>query len=141
MKSLIIEECSAEDRKIVLDGLYYYNMKQVPATNPENWIPYEYIVRNENREIIAGILSTLGYWNGLEIKILWVNEDYRKSGIGTKLLTETENNAKAKGAIISFLDTFDFQAKDFYLKNGYSIFGILDNFPAGHKRYYLQKRL
>lgn len=141
MKSIIIEECSAEDRKIVLDGLYNFNMKQVPATNPENWIPYEYIVRNENRKIIAGILSTLGYWNGLEIKILWVNEDYRKSGIGTKLLTETENNAKAKGAIISFLDTFDFQAKDFYLKNGYTIFGILDDFPAGHKRYYLQKRL
>jgi GNAT superfamily N-acetyltransferase len=141
MRLLNIEECSAEERKIVLDGLYNYNMEQVPATNPENWIPFEYVVRNEDQEIIAGILSTLGYWNGLEIKILWVNEDYRKSGIGTKLLTETENNAKAKGAIISFLDTFDFQAKDFYLKNGYSIFGILDDFPAGHKRYYLQKRL
>ena len=141
MKSLIIEECSAEDRKIVLDGLYNFNMEQVPSTNPENWIPYEYIVRNENREIIAGILSTLGYWNGLEIKILWVKEEFRKSGIGTKLLMETENNAKAKGAIISFLDTFDFQAKDFYLKNGYTIFGVLDDFPAGHKRYYLQKRL
>lgn len=141
MKSLIIEECSGEDRKIVLDGLYNYNMKQVPSTNPENWIPYEYIIRNENREIIAGILSILGYWNGLEIKILWVKEEYRKSGIGTKLLIETENNAKAKGAIISFLDTFDFQAKDFYLKNGYTIFGILDDFPTGHKRYYLQKRL
>ena len=141
MKSLIIEECSAEDRKIVLDGLYNFNMEQVPSTNPENWIPYEYIVRNENREIIAGILSTLGYWNGLEIKILWVKEEFRKSGIGTKLLIETENNAKAKGAIISFLDTFDFQAKDFYLKNGYTIFGILDDFPIGHKRYYLQKRL
>jgi len=141
LKSLIIEECSAEDRKIVLDGLYNFNMEQVPSTNPENWIPYEYIVRNENREIIAGILSTLGYWNGLEIKILWVKEEFRKSGIGTKLLIETENNAKAKGAIISFLDTFDFQAKDFYLKNGYTIFGILDDFPIGHKRYYLQKRL
>jgi len=141
LKSLIIEECSGEDRKIVLDGLYNYNMKQVPSTNPENWIPYEYIIRNENREIIAGILSILGYWNGLEIKILWVKEEYRKSGIGTKLLIETENNAKAKGAIISFLDTFDFQAKDFYLKNGYTIFGILDDFPTGHKRYYLQKRL
>ena len=141
MKSIIIEECSAEDRKIVLDGLYHYNLKQVPPTNPDSWIPYEYIVRNENLEIIAGILSTLGYWNGLEIKILWVKEEYRKSGIGTKLLIETENNAKAKGAVISFLDTFDFQAKDFYLKNGYTIFGILDDFPAGHKRYYLQKRL
>jgi len=141
MRSLKIEECSAEERKIVLDGLYNYNMEHVPATNPDNWIPYEYIVRNENKEIIAGILSTLGYWNGLEIKILWVKDEYRKSGIGSKLLSETENNAKANGALVSFLDTFDFQAKEFYLKKGYKIFGQLDDFPIGHKRYYLQKRL
>lgn len=113
MKSLIIEECSTEDRKIVLDGLFNFNMKLVPATNPENWIPYEYIVRNENREIIAGILSTLGYWNGLEIKILWVKENYRKSGIGTKLLIETENNQKQKVPLFLFLTHLTFRQKTF----------------------------
>ena len=39
------------------------------------------------------------------------------------------------------LDTCDFQSKDFYLKQGYEIFGVLDNCPKGHKRYYLKKML
>ena len=39
------------------------------------------------------------------------------------------------------LDTFDFQAKDFYLKHGYEVFGVLDDCPKGHKRYYMKKVL
>lgn len=39
------------------------------------------------------------------------------------------------------LDTFDFQAKNFYIKQGYEIFGILDNCPEGHKRYYMKKNI
>jgi ADP-ribose pyrophosphatase YjhB (NUDIX family) len=39
------------------------------------------------------------------------------------------------------LDTFDFQAKDFYLKHGYDIFGVLGNCPPGHERYYMRKNL
>lgn len=140
MTSINIEACSAEDRKIILQGLDIYNFKHVPASLTEKWIPYEYVIRNDKKEIVAGILAGLGYWSGLEIRILWVAEEERRSGLGTKLLTETENNAKAKGAVISLLDTFDFQARDFYLKKGYTIFGQLEDFPVGHRRYYMQKR-
>ena len=52
-----------------------------------------------------------------------------------------ENEAKALGVKLSLLDTFDFQAKDFYLKHGYEIFGVLKDCPAGHERYYLSKGL
>jgi len=45
------------------------------------------------------------------------------------------------GATLAHLDTFDFQAKDFYIKNSYKIFGVLENCPAGHKRYYFSKSL
>ena len=45
------------------------------------------------------------------------------------------------GAYLSHLDTFDFQAKDFYLKHGYEIFGTLENCPPNHNRYYLKKAL
>ncbi|WP_202127900.1 hypothetical protein [Clostridium sp. C2-6-12] len=37
------------------------------------------------------------------------------------------------------LDTFDFQAKDFYLKHGYEVFGVLDDCPMEHKRYYMKR--
>ena len=84
-------------------------------------------------------MSALGYWGGLEIKNIWIHEDYRKRGIGTEFLLHSEQETKRKGAIKSILDTFDFQAKDFYLKNEYSVFGELKGFPANHNRYYLHK--
>jgi hypothetical protein len=33
------------------------------------------------------------------------------------------------------------QDKDFYLRHGYEIFGVLDNCPPGHQRYYMKKLL
>jgi hypothetical protein len=50
--------------------------------------------------------------------------------------------AKKLGAAMIHLDTFDFQAKGFYLKQGYAIFSTLENSPVqGCNRYYLQKKL
>ena len=59
--------------------------------------------------------------------------------LGSLLLEEVENDAKSKGAKLIHLDTFDFQAKEFYEKQGYIVFGILENCPEKHYRYYLKK--
>lgn len=141
MSQFKIEKCFADERKLIMKSLDDYNLLLVPATLKEMWIPFEYIVKNETNEVIGGLLSVLGYWHGLEIKTLWVREDHRKKRIGTELLIRAEKDAKEKGAVISFLDTFDFHAKDFYLKNGYVIFGELKNFPINHTRYYFSKQL
>lgn len=57
------------------------------------------------------------------------------------LLQYVERIAKDQQCHIAHLDTFDFQAKDFYLKQGYSIFGTLENAPKGHCWYYMKKDL
>ena len=75
------------------------------------------------------------------ISVLFVEEQYRGKGLGTLLLQHAEQKAKAMGIRIIHLDTFDFQAKDFYVRQGYEIFGVLDDCPKGHKRYYLKKNL
>ena len=62
-----------------------------------------------------------------------------KKKLGSLLLEEVENDAKSKGAKLIHLDTFDFQAKEFYEKQGYIVFGILENCPEKHYRYYLKK--
>ncbi len=62
-----------------------------------------------------------------------------KAGRG-RLLGEIENIAAGEGCSLIHPDTFDFQAKDFYIKPGYEVFGILDGCPEGHCRYYLKKR-
>ena len=41
----------------------------------------------------------------------------------------------------SQLGTFDFQAKTFYERNGYTVFATLEGFPPGHTHFQLQKCL
>ena len=135
-----IEPCEKENIKQIVDGINEYNLRKVPAI-ADIWTSLEFVAKDENGIEIGGILAGLGYWNGLEIKILWVKEEYRKKGIGTRILKHVEEKAIEKGAEISMLDTFDFQAEEFYLKNGYKPIGEIKNFPNGHRRIYFSKKL
>jgi GNAT superfamily N-acetyltransferase len=76
----------------------------------------------------------------MHVGILFVDSAYRGMGHGKHLLQSTEIEAKELGGYMSHLDTFDFQAKDFYERLGYEVFGVLD-YPPGHHRYFLKKRL
>ncbi len=81
------------------------------------------------------------YWDYLHIDILWVKEEFRAEGYGSILVKEAEKVAKEKGCKLITLETFDFQAKDFYLKHGYEIIGVLDGCPLEHKVYYMKKNI
>ena len=135
-----IESCTEENRKKIANGIDEYNLSKVPALS-EMWTRLEYIAKDKNGIEIGGILAGIGYWNGLEVKVLWVKGGYRKKGIGTQILKHVEKLAKEKGATVSMVDTFDFQAEDFYLKNGYEPFGEMKGFPKGHRRIYFSKKL
>ena len=39
------------------------------------------------------------------------------------------------------LDTHSFQARPFYEARGYKVFGVLDDYPEGHKKFFLSKKL
>lgn len=135
-----IEPCNRENITTILDGLNDYNLTRVAASAP-TWTPLEYVAKDTNGTEIGGILGGIGYWSGLEIKALWVEESHRKKGIGTQILKHVERIAMEKGAELSMLDTFDFQAEQFYLKNGYLPVGEIKNFPKGHRKIYFAKRL
>ena len=77
----------------------------------------------------------------LYIDVLFVEETHRGKQLGSLLLNKAETEAKLMGGSLSHLDTFDWQAKDFYLKQGYEVFGVLEDCPAKHKRYYMKKTL
>jgi len=139
MKNYVIEKSTSEEYDLVNKGIIEYNLSKVPFTQD---IPFESInkvIKGSNGEMIAGINSTLYCWNCLCIDVLWVKEEFRKDGYGSALLNEVEKTAKEKGCKLIHLDTFDFQAKEFYLKHGYEVFGVLDDCPLEHKRYYMKK--
>ncbi|MEM7549582.1 MAG: GNAT family N-acetyltransferase [Bacteroidota bacterium] len=138
MKNLTFETCSIDDRKAVLDGINNYNLSKVSALS-DLWTSLDFVARDDRGKVIGGILAGIGYWNGLEINTLWIKEEFRKKGVGTSLLKHVEKLAAEKGATISILDTFDFQAEKFYLKNGYKPIGEIKDFPKGHRRIYFSK--
>ncbi len=52
-----------------------------------------------------------------------------------------EDETRERGAKNVYLDTFSFQAPNFYQKYGYQVFGVLTDFPSGYRRYFLTKQL
>ena len=95
---------------------------------------------DEDGNIIGGILGGT-YWGWMYIDILWVREDYRKKGIGSKLLTEAEKEAVKRGCHHVHVDTMSWQAPDFYKKYGYVVVGVLPDIPKGNQKYLLVKTL
>lgn len=89
---------------------------------------------------IAGIIGLIN-WNWLYIKALWVDSEYRNHKIGSSLLKRMEDFAILQGCQYAHLDTFSFQARDFYPRFGYELFACLPDYPPGHSRYFYKKKL
>lgn len=97
-------------------------------------------LRGPGNQIGAGLYGTT--WGGwLHIDCLWVREDLRKQGYGRGLLGAAEKEARARGCRHVLLDSFSFKAPEFYIKHGYEIVGLLDEYPYPQKRYYLTRNL
>lgn len=100
-----------------------------------------YIIKDQMGNIIAGIKGCFYLRECLYIRVLFVDEDKRKQGLGSILLQIIEQEAQSMNIRLSHLETFDFQAKDFYLNHGYEVFGVLDDCPKGYKLYCMKKVL
>ena len=97
-------------------------------------------VEDEKGNLMAGLVAeTFGNW--LEIEYLFVKEELRGQGIGSKLLQQAENEAKNRNCRFAFVNTYQFQAPDFYLSHGYKEVFILEDYPYTGQRYYYQKDL
>lgn len=136
-----VSGCNGSDKAFLVDKLVDYNLSQVPATQEENFIDLSRKVLSEDGKILAGIIVRMYCWRCIYIDTFWIDESMRGEGLGTLLLEEVEKVAKENGSHLIHLDTFDFQAKDFYLAHGYSVFGELEDCPKGHTRYFMSKVL
>lgn len=96
--------------------------------------------RDVDGDVVGGLRAIVAmYW--LRVEVLWVSEGARGSGIGSRLLIESENRAVALGAKNAALETFEWQAPQFYKKHGYEEAARLENYIDGFYLSMLQKQL
>ena len=137
MKIEITDEIKKQDEDIIFQGLLEYNLARIEDKNPRDLGVY---LQDETGKKVAGLIgNTHGNW--LFIKFLWVSEELRGHSIGSNILNKAEQTAKERGCKYSFLDTFSFQAPEFYKKHGYVEVFALENYPVTGKRYYFTKTL
>lgn len=97
-------------------------------------------LRDDGDRIIGGVLGE-AHWGWLRVKILAVPSELRGQGWGTQLMRGIERIAVERGCRNAWVDTFSFQARPFYERLGYKVFGTLPDYPAGHERYFLTRSI
>ena len=96
--------------------------------------------RDEAGDIIAGIYGWL-WGECLEIVLLWIDEPLRGQGLGQQLLANMEEAGRERGARLAMLETFSFQAPDFYEQHGYETFGLIEGYGGRHAKHFMHKDL
>ncbi|HEY2378169.1 MAG TPA: GNAT family N-acetyltransferase [Gemmatimonadaceae bacterium] len=105
---------------------------------PRDWQPLNLALRARDGTLVGGLYGAT-MWKWLLIDGLWVAEELRGRGLGRDLLLAGEAAAIDRGCRGSWLGTFDFQARGFYERLGYTVFAELTGFPPGHTHYHLRK--
>jgi GNAT superfamily N-acetyltransferase len=137
MATVRVEKTYAKAKRAILKGLVAYNRSQIGR---RKWKNVAISIRNDAGEIVGGVTGEV--WSDwLFVQLLWLDEAYRGHDLATRAMDALEDEARAFGAKHAYLDTFSFQARPFYEKRGYRVFGQLENYPDEHTRYWLTKAL
>lgn len=137
MKITLYDKITPEFDQRIIDEIWRHNGTFSPVTLD----PIRVIISTDSNKIIGGLIGQT-WWKGLEIQYLFIDESHRRAGLGCQLLAKAESEGIKRGCQFSYVDTFDFQAREFYEKQGYKKYGELNNY-ANYKfiRYYLSKNL
>ena len=125
------------DLDTVGKGLRAFNVAVIGEPNEQ---PVHILLRDATDTVVGGLIGHIK-WRWLYVAKLWLRDDFRGRGLGAELLRAAEDLARAQGCIGAYLDTFEYQARPFYEKLGYELFGTLEGFPPGYRQYFLSKRL
>lgn len=103
--------------------------------------PLHVWARGPGDEMAGGLVGhTWTTW--LHVAHLWVDARHRGAGLGSRLLAEAERAARdERGCTRVRLETWDFQAPDFYRRHGYEVVCVIEDYPPGATEYTLTKRL
>ena len=141
MNIKIEEDPSKGDLSVLSQGIQSYNQDYIPDDVVfEKDTRFVVFARNNKGDVIGGIRA-VAFWNYCIIELLWLSSETRGQKIGRQLMAKAESYAIDKGFEYIRTKTISFQARPFYEKLGYKVYGELPDNPKGHTTYCLIKKL
>jgi len=122
---------------VIGGGLHQYNVQQAGEPQGEQIC---FLLLAPDQSLVGGLIGKT-HWGWFYINLLFIKEELRGKGYGHQLLNQAEEAARQSGATMAYLDTFSFQAPEFYKQHGYRVIGEMKDFPPGHTRFYMTKQL
>ncbi|MFJ8634153.1 GNAT family N-acetyltransferase [Streptomyces sp. NPDC093568] len=116
-------------------------LRALRGTPGERELPLHVWVLDDTGDMVGGLVGhTWTTW--LHVTYLWVDERHRGSGLGSQLLAHAEGMARTeRGCTAARLETWDFQAPEFYKRHGYEVVCVVPDYPPGITEYTLIKHL
>ena len=140
LMNITIRSTDAPDeatRSVIIAGLIGYNQAKTGRKDARALVV---AIEDEQGQVIGGLWGRTSY-DWLFVELLFVPDALRGQGVGTDLMRRAEAEALARGCHSVWLDTFEFQARGFYERLGYTCFAELANYPAGFSRYFMTRTL
>jgi GNAT superfamily N-acetyltransferase len=129
------EQPSPDDQRVVQEGLRAFNVAVVGDGGER---PIACFVRDAAGRTVGGAVGHVR-WRWLYVARLWLPESTRGLGVGRRVMAAIEAYAWSHDCLGVYLDTFEYQARPFYEKLGYELYGTLDGYPPGYRQFYLRK--
>ena len=121
----------------LLDEIGQFNLE---ATGIVEFHEFLRVERDDQSELVGGVYGWS--WGGTcWIQALWVRQDMRRRGVGSRLLAAAEEEARGHDCRQLALDTHTFQAPAFYERHGFEVVGTVPDYPDGHSKLLLRKPL
>lgn len=136
-KIIVDENPRPEGREEILAPLVAFNVSRMGELK---YGPIALYLRQPGQDAAVGGLWGRVAAEWLFVELLFVPQSLRGQGLGKSLMSQAEALARKNKCIGVWLDSFSFQAPDFYKKLGYEVFGALPDFPRGETRYFFSKR-
>ena len=134
---LAIKEPSVEETAYLEGSInnFNINLTGIPFNGEIAVLAYD-----EQNQIIGGA-NGFQWGDSFTVEFLWLEDHWRGQDIGTQVMQAIERQAAQGGCTQVYLDTYNFQAINFYQKLGYEVVGKIENFPTPYTHYFLKKDL
>jgi GNAT superfamily N-acetyltransferase len=135
--AIALEEFDDATYDIIDEGIIAIERQTVDARAPE-W--FHMVARDGDGKIVGGSAAKFHH-DVLLVDTIWVDEARRGCGLGHTLLERVEAHGRMLGAVIAWLETKSWQARPFYEKHGYTVFGELPFLGGRFSHYFMRKDL